>query len=138
MANSYPAFVDPAAGKADAERGALLKPLVREIEEAHPADRGKVVRERDRLFAEHRLPPVPLSTFVDHVIRLVEIGGEEHAGIGTDFDGIPDTLEGFEDPSRFPGLTAALLARGVDKAGVRLILGENFLRVLHRAERLAF
>jgi membrane dipeptidase len=138
MANSYPAFVDPAAGKADAERGALLKPLVREIEEAYPADPGKVVRERDRLFAEHRLPPVPLATFVDHVIRLVEIGGEEHAGIGTDFDGIPDTLEGFEDPSQFPALTAALLARGVDKAGVRLILGENFLRVLHRAERLAF
>jgi membrane dipeptidase len=58
-------------------------------------------------------------------------------GIGTDFDGIPDTLEGFEDPSRFPDLTAALLARGVDKGGVRLILGESFLRVLRGAERAA-
>jgi membrane dipeptidase len=137
MANSYPAFVDPAAGQADAERGALLKPLLHEIEEAFPADPGRVIRERNRLFADQRLPPVPLSTFVDHVVRLIEMGGEEHAGIGTDFDGIPDTLDGFEDPSRFPGLTAALLARGVDKAGVRLILGENFLRVLRRAERSA-
>ncbi len=37
--------------------------------------------------------------------------------------------------SRFPGLTAELLARGVDRAGVRLILGENFLRLLALAER---
>ena len=29
---------------------------------------------------------------------------------------------------------AALLARGVDKAGITLILGENFLRVLRKAE----
>jgi membrane dipeptidase len=74
---------------------------------------------------------------VDHLLHLIDVAGEEHVGIGTDFDGIPDTLKGFEDPSRFPDLTAALLARGVDQAGVRLILGENFLRVLRRAEQLA-
>ena len=73
---------------------------------------------------------------MDHLVHLIDLGGEEHVGIGTDFDGIPDTLKGFEDPSRYPDLTAALLARGIDKAGVRLILGENFLRVLQRAERL--
>ncbi len=74
---------------------------------------------------------------MDHVIRIVEQAGEEHAGIGTDFDGIPDVLEGLEDPSRFPDLTAALLDRGVDKAGVKLILGGNFLRVLREGERAA-
>lgn len=137
MANTYPAFVDAAASRADKERGALLKPLLQETEATYLADPGEHVQERDRLFAEHRLPPVPLSTFVDHVIHLVETGGEEHVGIGTDFDGIPDTLEGFADPSRFPDLTTALLERGVDKAGVRLILGESFLRVLRRAESAA-
>ena len=71
---------------------------------------------------------------MDHLIHLVEQAGEEHVGIGTDFDGIPDVLEGFEDVSKFPDLTAALLERGVDKAGVRLILGGNFLRVLEKAE----
>ena len=58
-------------------------------------------------------------------------------GIGTDFDGIPETLVDFEDVSRFPLLTEALLARGVDRGAVRLILGENFLRVLERAEKYA-
>jgi membrane dipeptidase len=56
-------------------------------------------------------------------------------GIGTDFDGIPETLSGFEDVSRFPNLTAELLDRGVDRSGVKLILGENFLRMLRLAER---
>jgi membrane dipeptidase len=137
MANSFPAFIDPAASAADRERGTLLKPRLQETEEAYLADPGKHWRERDRLFAERPLPPVPLDVYVDHLIRLIELGGEEHAGVGTDFDGIPDTLAGFEDPSQFPGLTAALLARGVDKAGVRLVLGENFLRVLRRAEQAA-
>ncbi|HEX5716261.1 MAG TPA: membrane dipeptidase, partial [Thermoanaerobaculia bacterium] len=76
----------------------------------------------------------PLSVYVDHLVHLIDVAGEEHVGIGTDFDGIPDVVSGFEDVSRFPDLTAALLDRGVDKAGVKLILGENFLRVLRKAE----
>jgi membrane dipeptidase len=71
------------------------------------------------------------------VIHLIDQAGEEHVGIGTDFDGISEPLVGFEDVARFPDLTAALLERGVDRSGVRLILGENFLRVLRRAEQLA-
>jgi membrane dipeptidase len=137
MANSYTAFVDPAAAKADRERGPLLRPALQETEEAYMADPGPYWEERARLFADHPLPEVPLDRYVDHLIRMIDLAGEEHVGIGTDFDGIPDTVKGFEDPSRFPDLTAALLARGVDKAGVRLILGENFLRVLERAEALA-
>lgn len=135
MANSYPAFVGNEASQADRKRGQDLKPLLAELAEAYAKEPRKLSAERERLFAEHPLPPVPLSAFVDHIIRIVELGGEEHAGIGTDFDGIPDTLEGFEDPSRFPDLTAALLDRGLDRAGVRLILGQNFLRVLRQAEK---
>jgi membrane dipeptidase len=135
MANSYPAFVSNEASQEDRKRFQELKPYLAELAEAYAKEPRKLAEEGNRLFTEHPLPPVPLSTFVDHIIRIVEMGGEEHAGIGTDFDGIPDTLEGFEDPSRFPDLTAALLERGVDKAGVRLILGENFLRVLRQAEK---
>jgi membrane dipeptidase len=135
MANSYPAFIDPRARAADRERGQELKPVLIEMEEAYLRDPGAHWQEQARLFADRPLPPVPLDVYVDHLIRLVELGGEEHTGVGTDFDGIPETVQGFDDPSRFPDLTAALLARGIDKAGVRLILGENFLRVLERAER---
>lgn len=137
MANSYTAFVDPAAARADRERGPLVRPMLQESEEAYMAEPGRHWEERARLFVDHPLPEVPLDRYVDHLVHMIDLGGEEHVGIGTDFDGIPDTLKGFEDPSRFPDLTDALLARGLDKAGVRLILGENFLRVLKRAEEVA-
>ena len=72
---------------------------------------------------------------VDHLVHLVEVAGEEHVGIGTDFDGIPDVPIGFEDASRFPVLVEGLLARGLPAPAVRRILGENVLRVLEDAER---
>ncbi len=137
MANSYPAFVSPEASRVDAERGKELKPFLLETEEEYFRDPQKLWKERSRLFDARPLPKVPLSLFVDHIVRLIELGGEEHVGLGTDFDGISDTLEDLEDVSKLPNLTAALLDRGVDKTGVRLILGGNFLRVLREGERVA-
>ncbi len=137
MANSYPAFVGPQASQADGERMKELKPQLEATEEEYLREPQKVWKERTRLLDEHPLPKVPLAAFVDHLVRLIDLGGEEHVGIGTDFDGIPDVLEGLEDVSKFPALTAALLERGVDKAGVKLILGGNFLRVLREAEQVA-
>jgi membrane dipeptidase len=137
MANSYPAFVGPEAAQADTARGQEIKAEMRETEEEYLRNPRKLWRERHRLVADRPLPKVPLSLYVDHIVHLVDQAGEEHVGIGTDFDGIPDVLEGFEDVSRFPALTAALLARGVDRSGVKLILGGNFLRVLREGERVA-
>jgi membrane dipeptidase len=140
MANSYPAFVAPAAAAAEEERRRAIGSQLEELEAAYlrePQGHERELRERDELLAAHPLPRVPLAAYVDHLVHLVEHGGEEHVGIGTDFDGIPETLDGFEDVSRFPDLTAALLDRGIDRSGVRLILGENFLRLLAAAERRA-
>lgn len=137
MANSYPSFVCPKASAADRLRGRELREELDSTEEAYMADPGRHWEPRARLFADRPLPEVPLSLYIDHIIHLIDVAGEEHVGIGTDFDGIPDVLAGFEDASKFPNLTAALLERGMDKAGVRLILGENFLRVLKKAEEAA-
>jgi membrane dipeptidase len=137
MANSYPAFVSPQASKADSKRGKEVKSVLQETEEEYLRNPQKLWKERSRLFDDRPLPKVPLSAFVDHIVRIVELGGEEHAGIGTDFDGIPDTLEDLEDVAKFPNLTAALLERGLDASGVKLILGGNFLRVLREGERVA-
>jgi len=137
MANAYPAFLSPEASRADRKRGKEIREELQSGEEAYLADPKTHWEPRARLLAERPLPEVPLSVYVDHLIHLIGLAGEEHVGIGTDFDGIPDVVSGFEDVSRFPDLTASLLKRGVDKAGVKLILGENFLRVLRKAEEAA-
>ncbi len=137
MANSFPVFVGPQAAAADKERSPLLRPHLEAAQAEYYEHPREVSRRNARLFAEHPIPPVPLSLYVDHLLRIVELAGEEHTGIGTDFDGIPEVLEGLEDVSRFPALTEALLARGIDRAGLRRILGGNFVRLLAEAERRA-
>ncbi len=66
-------------------------------------------------------------------MHLLGVVGEEGVGIGTDFDGIPETPVGFEDVSRFPDLVAALRERGLDERTLRLVMGDNFRRVWRAA-----
>ncbi len=136
-ANAYPAFLDPDAALVNAERTVEIVRRSRELAAEGRQTPAAEHRVGVEVTAERPLPPVPLARLVDHVLHLLAVAGEEHVGIGSDFDGIPEVPVGFEDVSRYPALAAALLDRGVPPRVVRMILGENFLRVLAAAERLA-
>jgi membrane dipeptidase len=71
-----------------------------------------------------------LEDAVAHIDHAVRVGGVDHVGIGSDWDGINSVPAGLEDVSKMPALTAALLRRGYSESDVRKILGENLLRVL--------
>ncbi len=75
------------------------------------------------------IPPTPLSKMIDHIDHAMKVVGPDHVGIGTDFDGVVRTLQDFEEPSKYPNVTAALLDRGYNEEDVRKILGGNFLRL---------
>jgi membrane dipeptidase len=72
-------------------------------------------------------------TVVDHVERVLKVGGPHAAGLGTDFDGIEDPPTGLEDVSKLPILTEELLRRGHSEEVVRGVLGENFLAMWEKA-----
>jgi membrane dipeptidase len=85
--------------------------------------------------------PYPYATLddvlehFDHVIGLV---GIEHVGIGSDYDGVGDSLPvGLKDVSAYPNLVRGLLERGYTEADIRKILGENLLRVWREVEAIA-
>jgi membrane dipeptidase len=137
MANSYAAFLAPEAAAARTERHRRIGAELEATAADYLRDPQRWWKPRADLVAAHPLPAVPLSVYVDHVIHLIELGGEEHVGIGTDFDGIPETLVGFDDASCFPSLASALRARGLDERGVELVMGENFLRLLALADSSA-
>lgn len=61
----------------------------------------------------------------------------DHVGIGSDLDGITETVVGLEDVSTFPTLLAELARRGWTDAELRKLAGENVLRVLKRAEKVS-
>ena len=82
-------------------------------------------------------PRVTLKDVADHIDHVRRIAGVDHVGIGSDFDGITETIEGLEDVSTFPALFAELARRGWREAELRKLAGENALRVLSRAEQVA-
>ncbi len=68
-----------------------------------------------------------IARTIDH---FVNVAGEDHVGIGTDFDGFTDPPDDLKDASEMPRLTQRLLADGYGEERVNKILGGNALRVL--------
>ena len=63
----------------------------------------------------------------DHVMHMLSLGGEDHVGFGSDFDGIEVKPEGLNGPQDFPSLLSALRARGLSEAQLEKIAGKNLL-----------
>jgi membrane dipeptidase len=80
---------------------------------------------------------VGIQNVAEHIDHVRKVAGVNHVGIGSDFDGITETPEGLEDVSTFPALFAELARRGWTEVDLRKLAGENVLRVLAQAERVA-
>lgn len=73
-----------------------------------------------------------LEDVCDHVVHMLEMGGEGKIGFGSDFDGIEMKPEGLSGPQDFPVLMDALRKRGLNEGIVRGIAGENLLQYYKR------
>lgn len=98
------------------------------------------------------MEPTNINHMIDHIAKLV---GIEHVGVGSDmdsnvYDNLPEEYlrgtqdffeehytfrgkldtDGFDHPKRIYGLTDALVQRGYSDEDIRLVLCENFRRVL--------
>ena len=84
--------------------------------------------------------PAPRATIADtadHIDHIKKIAGIDHIGLGGDFDGITSVVEGLEDVSKYPALTAELLRRGYRDEEIKKILGLNVLRVMRAVEKVS-
>ena len=70
--------------------------------------------------------------WVDVVDRVIQMVGEDHVAIGTDFDGGPTPPRGMRDVSNLPLITEAMLRRGYSEERIRKFLGGNLLRVFRK------
>ena len=78
-----------------------------------------------------------VAVIVDHIEHVAAVGGVDHVGLGSDFDGVDLLPEGLEDVSCYPNITTELLRRGWEEPDIRKILGENAVRVLAAVEAAA-
>ncbi len=83
-------------------------------------------------------PYAAVDDVADHIDHVVQLAGIDHVGLGSDFDGVGDSLPaGLKDVSMYPNLIAVLLQRGYKEADIEKILYKNFLRVWRAIEARA-
>lgn len=82
------------------------------------------------------IPPPELRMSVDDWLMVVEYAidlvGDDHVILGTDFDGGPTPPAGMEDISDLAMLTDGMLRRGWSETRIRKFLGGNLLRVFRQ------
>jgi len=78
------------------------------------------------------LPEVPFEIMMRHLDHLLDILGEEHVGIGSDYDGavVPEQLTSVAD---LPKLVEAMRAHGFDMPLIEKLYMGNWLRTLQRS-----
>lgn len=68
-----------------------------------------------------------LARVIDYGVQLV---GEDHIALGSDFDGGPPLPRQIKDVSDYPEMTKAMQKLGYSEQRIRKILGGNWLRVI--------
>jgi len=83
------------------------------------------------------LPAPSYTAIADQIDHAVQVGGVDHVGLGSDFDGIDSAPVGMEDVSKLPDLVRELARRGYSEQDLKKILGGNLLRVMRQVERVS-
>jgi len=130
------AFIDDEARKRRTKRWAALRELLaakgldEDASEAKP-----IIEDYDRRHPQVRATVEQVADHIDHVVKLV---GIDHVGLGSDFNGVGDSLPtGLKDVSEYPNLVRVLLERGYSEADIAKICAENVLRVWQAVEDYA-
>ncbi len=138
-------MVDYAPGYvSDAYRRWSADSLAEEARLNSPPYNGLDIGQPDKAAADyaawlraHPAPDVTLAEVADHIVHVARIAGVDHVGLGSDFDGVGETLpKGLSDVSTYPALLAELMRRGWSDADVAKLAGGNVLRVMEGAERV--
>ncbi|MCP3705112.1 MAG: membrane dipeptidase [Alteromonas sp.] len=134
MINFGSSFVSKEAGKWRSGLAAARKALVEKEGEDSP----KLENFEENYRKEVPYPYSTLDEVLDHIDHVVKLIGVDHVGIGSDYDGVGDSLPiGLKDVASFPNLVQGLLDRGYSRTDIEKILSGNLLRVWQQVEDYA-
>jgi membrane dipeptidase len=124
-------FLDSAVTQANTANRQKLQAILQEQNLGMRDDAAKPIIEEFRknnpsLYAD-------VKTVVNHIDRVVQLAGFDHVGIGSDYDGVGDSLPtGLKDVSQFPNLIYELLRRGYSPEDIEKICYKNVWRVWNK------
>jgi membrane dipeptidase len=92
----------------------------------------------DQFAKQHKELYSDVARVADHIDHVVKIAGIDHVGIGSDYDGVGDSLPlGLKDVSTYPNLIAELLKRGYSPDDIEKICYKNVFRVWNKVIELS-
>jgi membrane dipeptidase len=87
----------------------------------------------DEFFAKHPLAFTDVKKVADHIDHVRSLAGIDHIGLGSDFDGVGNSLPtGLKDVADYPNLIAELLSRGYSDKDIQKICSDNVFRVWNK------
>lgn len=96
------------------------------------------VNDKSKAYDPSTYIHADITDVVDHIDRVIELVGIDYVGIGSDYDGVGDTLpNGLKDVASYPNLIAEMQKRGYSINDIQKILGGNFVRVWREVEEYA-
>jgi membrane dipeptidase len=137
--NFYSPYLDQAYAEARRKTSEPRRAEIRAARQQFAQDRQRLAQEIDKIDAryEAQLPVPSFTRIADHIDHAVQVGGIEHVGLGSDFDGIDSKPRGMEDVSKLPNLVRELARRGYSETDLERILGGNLLRVMRQVEEVS-
>lgn len=98
----------------------LAKPIIEQFKKLNPS-----------VYAD-------VEIVANHIDRVVQLAGIDHVGIGSDYDGVGDSLPtGLKDVSAYPNLIYVLLKRGYTESDIEKICYKNVWRVWNKVDAVA-
>jgi membrane dipeptidase len=138
MVNFATGYVSDAVNRWEADRAAEVARY------DTPPFGGLYIGQPDRAKAalaawerEHPKPQATLAQVADHIDHIRQVAGVDQVGLGSDFDGIPETPRGLEGVDKYPDLLVELMRRGWSDGDVAKVAGANVLRVMADCEHVA-
>lgn len=136
--NFYSGFLSPDFAAAYKKVAPQIHADESAAEKQYASDRKRLAEEFRNIWAryESQFPAPSYTTIADHIDHAVQVGGIDHVGLGSDFDGIDSAPKGMEDVSKLPALVRELARRGYSEQDLKKILGGNLLHVMRQVERV--
>ncbi len=126
-------FLDGALRQAQDSLRQLLREQLEAANLSYSDDEAKPMIEKFR--TDHPTLYADVETVADHIDRVVQLAGIDHVGLGSDFDGVGDSLPtGLKDVSQYPNLIYTLLKRGYSEKDIEKICYKNVFRVWKAVE----
>jgi len=133
----YPSFLDERTNREENERSARLKTQIDALREQHKDDPEAFNAAQRTLFAANPIYDAGYTRIVDHIDHIKKTAGIDHAGLGSDYDGVPFLPAGMKGAEDLALVTYEMLRRGYTETEIKKVLGENLLRAMAQMEKVA-